>query len=76
MREEELEIAILAAHDDEDFEKLATLYHLASQLKSQSGDSAEAAYLLTQAFVFALDCGMPLADELRAELVSLGREVF
>lgn len=71
---EQLEAAILAAHDDEDADRLARLYERAADLREQHGDIAEACFFLTQALVFALVCGSPREARIRARLHAHGRE--
>ncbi|MGR3320968.1 MAG: hypothetical protein ACU0DK_03435 [Pseudooceanicola sp.] len=70
MRGAELNAAILAAHAAGDRVALAALY---AQAAGGAGE-AERAFFLTQAYVFALECGDATAAALRAQLVALGRE--
>lgn len=69
-----LDAALMAAHERRDFRKLTQLYHEAALHKRQQGDEDAACFLLTQAYVFALECGHPLADALHLELKANGRE--
>ncbi|MEM9975183.1 MAG: hypothetical protein AAF771_13470 [Pseudomonadota bacterium] len=66
-----LEARILAAHAAGDGAALVTLYR-------DAADGAErprvAAFFLTQAYVFALECGHPETGALRARLVAMGCE--
>lgn len=62
---------LLAAHENQDKPALVGLYTRAAR-DAQSED--EAGFFLTFAYVFALDCGHPDAESLRAELVAMGRE--
>ena len=70
MRESDaaLEARILAAHAADDPALLACLY--AEGASRRDGD--DAAFLLTQAWIFALDAGAP-SEGLRADLRALGR---
>jgi len=84
MDETQLEAAILVAHAQYDAaqgdskaqegSQLAKLYCLASQLKSGLGDENAAAFLMTQAYVFALEAGDPIAQKAHAYLRDIGRE--
>ena len=69
-----LEREILDAHAAGDRLRTARLYAQAASRAEQSGDVDRACFYLTQAWVFALEAGDPLADELRARLVAQGRE--
>ncbi len=66
-----LEARILAAHADGDGAALVTLY---SEAAEAAGTSGAAAFFLTQAYVFALEAGLPEARPLRARLVAMGCE--
>ena len=66
---------ILAAHEVSDSKILAKLYLEAANRKRTLGDAAAVPFLLTQAYVFALESGDPLAEELHRELVMLGSEI-
>ena len=74
MNAERLETLILDAHERGDSENLARYYFQAAQIKDHEGNAEAAGFLLTQAYVFALESGLTLADEIRAELVCRGRE--
>lgn len=68
---EHLEQALLAAHTDGDTATLVALYARAAE----GANSQEArAFFLTHAMVFAMEIGAPVATQLRAQLVSMGRE--
>ena len=71
-----LNAAILAAHNRDDASDLAGLYHRAAQLMGEQGDVEAFAFLLTQAYVFALESDHPLQTTLHSKLVELGREQF
>lgn len=53
--------------------ELSKLYRQAAEQMGIVGDDDAAGFYLTQAFVFALEAGDPLADQLCRELKSLGR---
>ena len=53
----ELDRAIIAAHGRGDKRALADLYHQAGQQFLAQGQTGRAGFLLTQAYVLALDCG-------------------
>ncbi|MEM9319110.1 MAG: hypothetical protein AAGA70_08895 [Pseudomonadota bacterium] len=71
MTKDELQRALIAAHEDGDRAVLSALY-------TRAADAAEtpeeAAFFLTHAYVFALDAGSKAAPELRARLVRAGAE--
>lgn len=66
-----LHARILAAHAAGDAGTLARLYEKAA--REQTGEDARA-FFLTQAYVLALEAGLPSAPDLRRALVALGRE--
>lgn len=67
----ELDRALLAAHAAHDKRRLVTLYAEAAE----AANSIDAAcFYLTHAYVFALDAGHPMADELHRRLLAHGRE--
>lgn len=65
--------AILAAHAAGDGIALSRLYAQAAQDSAQAGKRDESSFFLTQAFVFALEEGLPDADRHAAELRARGR---
>ncbi|MFQ6548961.1 hypothetical protein AADZ90_013460 [Aestuariibius sp. 2305UL40-4] len=65
--------AILAAHAASDKAALATLYRKAAD-RLEPADEDQLCFLLTQAYIFALDAGTAEAENLHRRLVSLGRE--
>ena len=67
----DLHAAMLAAHAAGDLKALTRLYAAAAD---RTGDPDEAAFFLTQAYVFALDAGAPEADDLHARLKAIGRD--
>jgi hypothetical protein len=70
MRRDELEARLLDAHAAGDLPALAALYAEAARMSR--GDAA--GFYRVQAYVFALDAGLPLAAELHAALKAEGRE--
>ena len=70
-----LEKQILAAHGSNDGYRLAELYAQGAEIKRKAGELDAAGFLLTQAFVFALESDHPNSDMLRAKLVADGREL-
>jgi hypothetical protein len=73
MTREELDHALIAAHDAEDSEELIRLYTLAGDVCEAAGDLDAACFYLTHAFVFALEDGAPEARPLNQRLVAHGR---
>ena len=73
--EAELDRKILAAHERGDSRALAELYQIAAGLKREAGEADAAGFLLTQAYVFALECGHPDAAGMRLALSQDGREL-
>jgi hypothetical protein len=73
MTRDELDHALLAAHDAEDTVALIRLYAMAGDLCEDTGDLDAACFYLTHAFVFALEAGAPEARVLNARLVAHGR---
>ena len=71
MTREELDAALIAAHEAGDAARIADLF-------ADAGDRAdaleEACFFWTQAYIWALDAGSPLAERMRSELVAHGRE--
>ncbi len=67
---EDLDAAILAAHDADDKPRLISLYAQAADIS----EGVAASFYLTHAYVFALETGDQRAAELRAKLVALGSE--
>ena len=69
-----IDAALRAAHDRHDGVALARLYEDAAALKRQCGDMEAALFLTVQAYIHALEQGLPGAERLRAVLVAAGRE--
>lgn len=67
----DLDASLLKAHARQDKPLLARLYEGAADAAA-AGE--EQGFFLTQAYIFALDAGLPEAAGLRARLVALGRE--
>ena len=70
----DLDRLILEAHARFDSFGLASLYHQAAQLKLGNNEGDASGFLLTQAYVYALESGHPDADVIRNKLVADGRE--
>ena len=66
-----LDRALLAAHAAHDKHRLVALYTEAAE-RANSLDAA--CFFLTHAYVFALDAGHPMAEDLHRRLLSQGRE--
>ena len=73
--EVELDRLILAAHERGDARELAELYQKAANIKRETGEVDAAGFLLTQAYVFALECSHPDAAKIRVALAEEGREL-
>ncbi len=71
MTKGELEAALLAAHADGDGPRISAIYAAAAECEPDPGARA---FLLTQAYVFALEAGIGATSELRAALIALGAE--
>ena len=65
----DLDARLLAAHAAGDGRALAALYAEAAETAAE----AAAGFFLTQAWIFALEAGDPLAGALRARLAAMGR---
>ncbi len=72
---QELNAEILIAHGQSNSYRLAELYALGAELKLAESDSNGWGFLLTHAYVFALESGHPDAKTLHAKLVADGREL-
>ncbi|MEM9434103.1 MAG: hypothetical protein AAGA12_09285 [Pseudomonadota bacterium] len=66
----DLENRLLAAHARHDKPELAKLYQEAA---ANTDDIGSQGFFLTQAYIFALDCGAPEASQLREKLSRMGR---
>jgi hypothetical protein len=69
-----LDEAILSAHERGDGKALAGLYEEAAGRLERAGDTDAACFFLTQAYVFALEGGLPAARHLHRRLAAHGRE--
>ncbi|MEM9576712.1 MAG: hypothetical protein AAF999_06830 [Pseudomonadota bacterium] len=67
----DLDAALLAAHEAQDAGLLIRLYQ---QAAAQTSDPDAAGFYLTHAYVFALEAGDARADALRQRLIEMGRE--
>lgn len=67
----DLNARLLSAHAAQDKAALVALY---SEAAGQANGPDASAFYLTQAYIYALDCGHPDAVALRARLVAMGRE--
>ncbi|MEM8749872.1 MAG: hypothetical protein AAGF28_06190 [Pseudomonadota bacterium] len=75
LTDQELDGAIIAAHEAGGrASDLVELYREAASRKLSAGDNEAAGFLMTQAYVFALECHHPQRDILRDWLVARGRE--
>ena len=74
MKREELDAALLAAHEHNDAASLIKLYRQAGEESEQAGDINAACFYYTQAYVFALESGDEATNILHGILVSYGRE--
>lgn len=71
---DDLDAALLAAHADDDKPALVRLYTEAGNRAEVAGRADAAGFYLTHAYVFALDTGLPAAQQLHARLKAAGRE--
>ena len=74
MTDDALDAALLSAPDAQDGPALARLYRQAGTLRLDAGDIDAGCFYLVQAYVWALDCGAPEAEDIRTVLVAYGRE--
>lgn len=70
-----LDRELAAAIREMDPARVAKTYARAADLMEADGDVDGACFLLTQAMIFALEAGDPLAGKLRARLIAYGREI-
>lgn len=66
-----LDQAMLAAHEDGDYDQLVRLYTQAAQ---EASTAQAQSFYLTHAYVFALESDHPMCNALKARLVALGSE--
>ena len=62
------------AHARNDVDALAGLYADAAALTEVAGDVDATCFYLTQAYVFALSAGLPIAATINRKLVAFGRD--
>lgn len=74
MNEDRFDRDLIDALRSSDPSRVAGIYAQAAALMEAAGDVNRACFFYTQAWVFALEAGDALADELRARLVAHGRE--
>ena len=74
MNFDELNAAVLAACDEGSSAKLVELYSRAGNSMVECGRVEEGCFFLTQSYVYALELGLPAADNIQATLVDLGRD--
>lgn len=74
MSDQALDAALLAAHAADDKPALVRLYRQAGERRLSEGKTDAGCFYLTQAYIFALDCGDPAWMSLRNLLASYGRE--
>ena len=65
---------VLAAHKAGDSARLAQIYHHLGRDELRSGDEQAGAFLLVQAYVYALESGADCANEIHGLLKDMGRE--
>ena len=70
---DQLDAALLAAHERCDTAALVALYTTAGDWAEAKGDIDAACFYLTHAFVFALEAGAPEAALLNRRLADRGR---
>lgn len=71
---DELNAAILEAHDNRRLDTLAASYARGGALYERQGETDAACFFWTQAYIFALDAGVaPLAEAMREKLTAFGR---
>ena len=69
-----LEAALLAAHATGENPALVTLYAQAGKMRLAAAEVDAGCFYLTQAYIYALDCGHEKSAELHAILRNYGRE--
>ena len=76
MNDPGLDAELLGAHATGDVKRLATLYGRAADQSDAAGQTDRACFFLTQAYVFALEAGLPVAAEYNRRLAAKGRDVL
>jgi len=72
---DDLDSALIQAHEDNDFDVLIRLYRQAGEAQETLGDVDAACFYFTHAYVFALQEGADVAEALRDKLAAHGREI-
>ncbi|MEM6386775.1 MAG: hypothetical protein AAF718_11130 [Pseudomonadota bacterium] len=57
-----------------DIERVVSLYEKAAAMKEEAGDIDAACFLLTHAWIHALEAGDGRAEDIRGQLIAYGRE--
>ncbi|MEP1205806.1 MAG: hypothetical protein ABJM29_12385 [Rhizobiaceae bacterium] len=70
----DLDAQLLLAHERRDHAALVALYAQAADQREAANDIEATCFFLTQAFIFALECGDPQVEILNRRLVAYGRE--
>lgn len=73
MHDSMLQQQLLDAHEAGDASALASLYCKVADNEETAGNTDAACFYLTQAYVFALEGGLPEACELNRRLAGYGR---
>lgn len=74
MPRSDAEEALLAAHERRDAAALVWIYGARADELRAAGDVDAECFYLTQAYVWALEAGMPESTALHARLLAYGRE--
>lgn len=69
-----LNAEVLQAHSAGDNATLVRIYKELGEEELAKGNELEGAFLLTQAYVYALEAGLPDAKEIHKLLTAYGRE--
>lgn len=69
-----LNAEVLQAHAKGDNAALVQIYKNLGEEELVKGQELEGAFLLTQAYVYALEAGLPIAKEIHKLLAAYGRE--
>ena len=69
-----LDEQLFAALDRYDLESVTGIYLQAAEMSEAEGDIPRSCFLLTQAWIYALEAGDRRAGNIRARLVAQGRE--
>ena len=73
---EVLHTKLLKAHECDDTATLSLLYAQAADESQGTGDTQAMFFFLTQAYIFALDSGLPVAADYNRRLAQHGRDVL